>query len=447
MKSQNSFNLGDDLQLQASLSDLFSKKEDDCVDDSSFHQGSPASGVKCLPAMVSIPSSLQGNAKQSEEENPQIENMFNKGNMPPELLKEKYKKVSEKKRKNGQTHSARHFQLTQNHLENWDKTFDYLMSLKQYHWAIATKEVAPQTGHKHIHIYIQFKDAIRLSIKKLAGAHVEFLRGTPRQNIDYILKKKDPEKRGEIFFEEDKTEPWGVKKDINDDEAKEGKEDVSYQQALEMPNEELALLPFTQMKNIETLINRNNSTFTGRTISKKVKVLYLYGDSGVGKSVYARYLFRDTPYDNLKFIGEFWHGVSGKDNPGALYDDFRDSHMSPSEFINFIDYTYHTMNIKCGSVINKYKYIIITSVFPPSQLWKNYQDKKNEDGIETSVQWMRRMKIINMEEYYKEHPEDLKKFLIELGEIDDPAKIEEEDEDDPFKGLNIKYNFNNNNIN
>ena len=52
-----------------------------------------------------------------------------------------------------------------------------------------------------------------------------------------------------------------------------------------------------------------------------------------------------------------------------------------------------------------------------------------------------------MEDYYKEHPEDLKKFLIELGEIDDPAKIEEEDEDDPFKGLNIKYNFNNNNIN
>lgn len=434
MKSQNnSFILGDDLQLQASLSSLFSKKENDCVDDFSFPQGSPINGVKCLPEGVSF-ASQEGEVKNGPEENPQINKIFNQGSFPPEILKEKYKKNSNEKLNNKQTWAARHFQLTQNHLENWPETFEYLLGLKQYHWAIATKEKGGKTGHEHIHIYIQFTGPIRLSIKKLRGAHAEKLRGTPQQNIDYILKKKNPELKGDIFFEETKTTPWGIK----NDEAEEGSDDkykeISYGKALELPKEELYELPFSQKKNIEDLINRKESSFNGRTIGKKVKVLYLYGDSGVGKSIYARWLFRDTLYDNLKFEGTFWHGVSQNDNPGAIYDDFRDSHMSPSEFINFIDYQYHTMNIKCGSVINKYKYIIITSVFPPTQLWKNYQDKKNEDGIETAKQWLRRMKSIDMEEYYRKNPGKLQQYLKDLGYIEDPAKIEE-DADDPFKEI------------
>ena len=410
------------------------KNEGDCVDDPEFRQGQESGLNSIRPASVSVPSSLQGNEKNVEAENPQINSIFNQGNFPPEILKEKYKKNSNEKLNNKQTWAARHFQLTQNHLENWPDTFEYLLGLKQYHWAIATKEVGSKTGHKHIHIYIQFTGPIRLSIKKLRGAHAEKLRGTPQQNIDYIMKKKNPELRGEIFFEETKTTPWGIK----NDEAEEGSDDkykeISYGKALELPKEELYELPFSQKKNIEDLINRKESSFNGRTIGKKVKVLYLYGDSGVGKSIYARWLFRDTLYDNLKFEGTFWHGVSQNDNPGAIYDDFRDSHMSPSEFINFIDYQYHTMNIKCGSVINKYKYIIITSVFPPTQLWKNYQDKKNEDGIETSKQWLRRMKAIDMEDYYRKNPNALKQYLKDLGYIEDPAKIEE-DADDPFKEI------------
>ena len=54
------------------------------------------------------------------------------------------------------------------------------------------------------------------------------------------------------------------------------------------------------------------------------------------------------------------------DSPIALYDDFRDSHMKPSEFINFIDYNVHGLNIKNGEIQNNYKYIIITSVQDPA---------------------------------------------------------------------------------
>lgn len=432
MSSLKDFFEGDDSQLRASLTDIL-KNSFDCVDDKEFSQGSPKLGVKCLPEGVSS-ASQEGGVKNGPEECFPINKIFNQGKMPPEELKEKYKKNCNKPK---QTWAARHFQITQNRLENWPETFEYLLGLKQYHWAIATKETAPTTGHKHIHIYIQFKGPIRLSIKKLAGAHVEYLRGTPQQNIDYITKKKEPEKRGEIFFEEDKTLPWGVKKPEEAEEGEEGgNKIITYAKALEMPNYELMELPFSEMKNIETLMARNDSTFNGRTIGKKVKVLYLYGDSGVGKSIYARWLFRDTDYDNLKFEGSFWHGVSHNNNPGAIYDDFRDSHMSPSEFINFIDYQYHTMNIKNGSVINKYKYIIITSVFPPTQLWKNYQDKKEQDGIETAKQWLRRMKAIDMEQYYRDHPGKLQEYLKDLGLIEDPDKIEE-DEDDPFKEINF----------
>ena len=47
---------------------------------------------------------------------------------------------------------------------------------------------------------------------------------------------------------------------------------------------------------------------------------------------------------------------------------------------------------------------------------------------------VRRMKAIDMEDYYRKNPNALKQYLKDLGYIEDPAKIEE-DADDPFKEI------------
>lgn len=66
---------------------------------------------------------------------------------------------------------------------------------KSLSYAIACLELAPSTGHQHIHIYIHFNNAIKLDPTKLLGAHLEVCKGSPKQNIDYI--KKD----GNIIWE------------------------------------------------------------------------------------------------------------------------------------------------------------------------------------------------------------------------------------------------------
>ena len=77
----------------------------------------------------------------------------------------------------------------------------------------------------------------------------------------------------------------------------------------------------------------------------------------------------------------------------ALYDDFRDSHMKVSEFINFIDYNPHHLNIKGDNQKNTYEYILITSVQNPEYLYENLQNRDSEP----KKQWMRRLEIIHLE--------------------------------------------------
>lgn len=91
----------------------------------------------------------------------------------------------------------------------------------------------------------------------------------------------------------------------------------------------------------------------------------------------------------VKFDGNFWHGVNSNGQI-AVYDDFRDSHMKASEFINFIDYNIQLMNIKGGTVKNNYKLIIITSIQPLETIYRNMCGEPRK-------QWERRVQEIKIE--------------------------------------------------
>jgi hypothetical protein len=98
----------------------------------------------------------------------------------------------------------------------------------------------------------------------------------------------------------------------------------------------------------------------------------------------------EISFNLIKHQSFFWLGIGN--SKIALYDDFRDSHMLPSEFINLIDYNIHNMNIKNGYVKNKYEYIVITSVQSPEDLYALMTEKNQEPR----KQWLRRLKIINL---------------------------------------------------
>ena len=100
---------------------------------------------------------------------------------------------------------------------------------------------------------------------------------------------------------------------------------------------------------------------------------------------------KTTKFNEVKYVNGFWIGVDSTSmQEVALYDDFRDGHMFPSEFINFIDYNTHNMNIKNGHVKNMFKYILITSVQSPDELYAKF----SENNTEPKKQWLRRLNHI-----------------------------------------------------
>jgi hypothetical protein len=282
---------------------------------------------------------------------------------------------------------SKSYALTLNQIEKWEELLKYFKSLKSRNYIVAGQELAPSTGHPHIQIYIQFNYPIRLSIKKLCGAHIEPCYASPQRNIDYC--KKD----GNILIEEGKPR-LGAGNAITIKEVKA------------MTDKDRENLSFSNYNRLQALKRDEISVLKVSSSYKNVEVSYIYGKSGVGKTKYAidaivdlynKKLIESDAYNKVKYSGSYWNGVS-IDNMTqvALYDDFRDYHMPPSEFIQFIDYNVNVMNIKYGFAMNNFKYIFITSIQNPYDLYKRLQKSDNmftsSDYYdeESKEQWIRR---------------------------------------------------------
>ena len=282
------------------------------------------------------------------------------------------------------------FLFTLFHINEWGPILEYLRSLKGRNYMIASREFAPKTGAEHYHIYVQFEFTVTLSRKKLLSMHIDICRGTPQQNIDYVKKE------GDILLEEGEPRLGG----------KGGGKTITIKEVKAMTDEERENLPFTSYNRLQALKRDEISVLKATLSYKNVEVSYIYGKSGVGKTKYAidaivdlynKKLIESDAYNKVKYSGSYWNGVS-IDNMTqvALYDDFRDYHMPPSEFIQFIDYNVNVMNIKYGFAMNNFKYIFITSIQSPYDLYKRLQKSDNmftsSDYYdeEAKEQWIRR---------------------------------------------------------
>ena len=267
------------------------------------------------------------------------------------------------------TKGAKAFLLTCNEESHFADVIAYVRSLSP-NYMVASKEIAPTTGHVHMHLYAQFVNTRRLSLKKLCGSRADACRGSCQQNMAYV--KKD----GDIIVEEG-TPRFKGGATIKDVKA------MSKEQRAELP---------VQMYNIVQKVNEDEAKdISPMDYYKKVDVFYVYGDSGAGKTKWCidnMVENKVATFNEVKYDGSFWHGVK-ENGKVALYDDWRDSHMKPAEFINFIDYNRHVMNVKGGSVRNGYERIYITSVQSPDEIYKSVNGEPRK-------QWERRMKCIHI---------------------------------------------------
>lgn len=261
------------------------------------------------------------------------------------------------------TKSSKAFLLTLNEYEKVAELLCYLRRLNPG-YLLAAKEEAPSTGHVHAHVYVQFPNARRLSIAKLLGAHVDKCYGSPQQNEAYV--KKD----GDIITEEGELKKKGGK---------------TIEDVKKMAPEEREKLPIQLYNIVQKIEEKEGNDLLPEECFKEVEVFWYWGESGAGKTRHAMKEMTGTKFNMLKYENGFWHGVGEAEV--ALYDDWRDTHMKPTELINFIDYYIHPMNVKGGSVKNKYKKIYITSIQSPEEIYKNMPE-------EYKKQWLRRIKEI-----------------------------------------------------
>lgn len=270
------------------------------------------------------------------------------------------------------TRSAKCFQITQNDFENAAGVLQYLRKLSP-NYLVACKEHAPTTGHLHMHCYVQFPNARRLSLKKLLGAHCEKTCGSTESNIKYVKKE------GAVVIAEEGTPRLNHVPTIGE--------------AKQLAPAQLATLPLNYY-NIAAKIEADKKKYIDPDeYYKTMEVYWIWGESGAGKT---RWAIQDMKkagvkkFNEVKYDGNFWHGVT-EDCECCLYDDFRDNHMKPTELINFIDYNRHIMNVKGGSVRNNYTRVYITSLQSPESIYSKTPE-------ESKKQWLRRIKeIINIQ--------------------------------------------------
>lgn len=238
---------------------------------------------------------------------------------------------------------------------------------------MCTCEDETKTGKWHGHAFIYFKNPVAMSrIKKLFGdtAHLEY----PMKNsdcIDYVLNKNSKKHD----FQEFGKRPMNNGITMKVYELKNCNE----------PDELDWYLYNTWYR-----LHNEPKKIKVNDWKKNIKVYYIWGKSKTGKSDMVEEILRKEnveEFEEVKHINQFWDGIIN--GYGAcVYDDWRDSHMKASEFINFIDYRTHNLNIKGGSVRNNYNLIIISTVQDPEMIY-------NSLGDEPKKQWLRRMEIIH----------------------------------------------------
>lgn len=85
---------------------------------------------------------------------------------------------------------SRAYQLTLNQPLRLNELLDNMKTYKTLtYYMVSHLETGEETQHEHYHIYVHFRNMIKLSIKKCCGAHIEPAKGTFNDNLRYFTKQ------------------------------------------------------------------------------------------------------------------------------------------------------------------------------------------------------------------------------------------------------------------
>ena len=210
---------------------------------------------------------------------------------------------------------------------NDQELFDYCKNLKDIKYFVFQREKGDEKQTEHIQMYLEFAFGKYFStIKSLfPKAHIEERKGSKTQARKYCMKEDT--RLGEVYEFGDFVES-GERSDLTDAFAmiQNGATDFeiysAYPNLIRCPK----LLDTYRQKYLEE---------TYRKQFRNVKVYYIYGDSGIGKS---RYVSDKFGYDKIYRVTQYGKNYFD-DYQGEkiiVFEEFR-SQIKISEMLNYLD--------------------------------------------------------------------------------------------------------------
>lgn len=235
----------------------------------------------------------------------------------------------------------RKYQLTINNPAMHGLTHDVIKQiLEQFpsceYWCMCDE--IGEHGTLHTHLYTSFTDAVMFSTmqRRFYGAHIEIVKGTHRENRDYVRKEGKwlDSKKAETNLPET-FEESGELPEEPDRRVKQSEAILAMVEAGASDSEIMRAYPsaMNHLKNIEqarqTLLEEKYGV-DWRT----VEVTYIWGETGVGKT---RSVVEKYGYKNVFRVTNYTHPFDGyKGQDVILFDEFRSS-LKFSDMLAYID--------------------------------------------------------------------------------------------------------------
>lgn len=262
---------------------------------------------------------------------------------------------------------------------NWFITINnYTDDEKEYALAydatyiLVADEVGEIEKTKHIHIYFELKNSKTFSKvkKEFPRGNIQVAKGSALDNYNYLSKQNLIREYGEAKAQGKRTDIHQIINQIEngDMRMRDVVREATSVQSVRMA--EIRMKYFEKKRNWKT------------------EVIWIYGSTGTGKSYMAHHMCEDPFYalDNIKW----WEGYDSHED--VIINDFRQDWCKFSQLLKLTDEYPYQIECKGGSRQFLAKRIIITSPFPPHEV---YSMTLSED----INQLLRRCsQIINMDE-------------------------------------------------
>lgn len=250
--------------------------------------------------------------------------------------------------------------------------FDYYLA----GWHRGEKNENGELKNDHIHIFVQYKNPREMGpgfLKRIYFAHLaEHKKFNPVGIIRYI--KCDDKKHKEEGWTSEIIEEIGI--------AKGDGKFPTIEQVQNMANEEIKQLPI-QYYNIANKIvdDKKNEVEFDKMLEeiekdelKAPRVIYLTGASGNGKTYGAYKLalknYKKEDIGKITINNNFFN-ITKKYAKCYVVEEFRDSQLKACDFLQFTDKYGYNANIKGGFQCLRPEMIIICSIIPAEEIYKN----------------------------------------------------------------------------